>query len=151
MLAALGIPTAIFAEVIEPGSVVGSLLPSVASETGAHDVPVIAPACHDTGSAVVAVPAESERFAWISSGTWSVLGAEVGEPAITPESLAYNFTNEGGANRTYRLCKNIMGLWLVQECRRTWAAQGETLLLRPVDGNGSGGASVCLHCQPRRS
>ncbi len=125
MLAALGIPTAIFADVIEPGSVVGPLLPSLSAETGAPEVPVIAPACHDTGSAVVAVPAESEKFAWISSGTWSVLGAEVGEPAITPESLAYNFTNEGGANRTYRLCKNIMGLWLVQECRRTWAARGE--------------------------
>ena len=125
MLAALGIPTAIFAEVIKPGTIVGPLLPSLATATAAPDTPVIAPACHDTGSAVVAVPAESGRFAWISSGTWSVLGAEVGEPAITPDSLAYNFTNEGGVEGTFRLCKNIMGLWLVQECRRTWAAQGD--------------------------
>ncbi len=125
LLEALGIPTGWFGEVVDPGAVIGTLRQAVAEETGAHRTPVVAPACHDTGSAVVAVPAAGEDFAWVSSGTWSVLGAEVREPNITPESLAYNFTNEGGAGGTFRLCKNIMGLWLVQECRRTWAAHGE--------------------------
>jgi rhamnulokinase len=74
---------------------------------------------------VVAVPATGEGFAWISSGTWSILGAELPEPVIDADSLRYNFTNEGGVAGTFRLCRNIMGLWLVQECRRTWAARGE--------------------------
>jgi rhamnulokinase len=86
---------------------------------------VIAPACHDTGSAVAAVPAADQNFAWISSGTWSIMGIESPEAIITPSSLKFNFTNEGGVNGTFRFCKNIAGLWLVQECRRTWAAQGE--------------------------
>jgi len=88
-------------------------------------VSVIAPACHDTGSAVAAVPAEGLGFAWISSGTWSIMGAELPEPVINEKSLAFNFTNEGGVCRTFRFSRNIMGLWLVQECRRTWARQGE--------------------------
>jgi rhamnulokinase len=88
-------------------------------------VPVILPACHDTGSAVVAVPAKNEDFAWLSSGTWSIMGAEVREPCLTEKALEYNFTNEGGVFGTWRLSKNIMGLWLVQECRREWMRQGE--------------------------
>jgi rhamnulokinase len=90
-------------------------------------VPVIAPACHDTGSAVAAVPAAGADFAYISSGTWSLMGAELTEPIINADSLAYNFTNEGGVGGTFRFLKNIMGLWLVQESRRTWASQGESL------------------------
>ena len=125
LLETLGIPTHIFTEIVPPGSLRGPLLPAVADEVGAAGVQVIAPACHDTGSAVVAVPAERPGFAWISSGTWSIMGAEVPEAIITPESLRYNFTNEGGAGGTFRFCKNIMGLWLVQECRRWWAAHGE--------------------------
>lgn len=127
LLETLGIPTHIFTEIVPPGSLRGPLLPAVADEIGAAGAQVIAPACHDTGSAVVAVPAERPGFAWISSGTWSIMGAEVPEAIITPESLRYNFTNEGGAGGTFRFCKNIMGLWLVQECRRWWAAHGEEL------------------------
>jgi rhamnulokinase len=88
-------------------------------------VPVVAPACHDTASAIAAVPASGEDWAYISSGTWSLVGVEVREPIITQESLAGNFTNEGGVAGTFRFLKNVAGLWLLQECRRAWARQGE--------------------------
>jgi len=127
MLERLDIPPHILGEIVPPGTVLGPLLPSVAGEVGLRsDVPVIAPACHDTGSAVAAVPFESTAGCYISSGTWSLMGVEVAEPVITPQSLEYNFTNEGGVCDTFRLLKNIMGLWLVQECRRVWARQGES-------------------------
>jgi rhamnulokinase len=127
LLDALGIPARIFPEVVQPGTVLGLVLPDIAAETGCGRVPVIAPACHDTGSAVAAVPAENQHFAWISSGTWSIMGAEAAAPIVNAQSLKYNFTNEGGVNGTWRFSKNIMGLWLVQECRRTWARAGEEL------------------------
>jgi rhamnulokinase len=120
LLDAFALPTRLLPAVCEPGTVLGVLLPSVASETGAGPTPVIAPACHDTGSAVAAIPAENEDFAWLSSGTWSILGVEVRQPVLTPEALEYNFTNEGGVFGTWRLSKNITGLWLVQECKREW-------------------------------
>jgi rhamnulokinase len=126
MLQRLGIPTHIFPPIVPPGTNLGPLLPHVAEEVGLPaqgGLPVIAPACHDTGSAVVAVPAASPHFAWISSGTWSVMGTEVPEPVINDQSLRYNFTNEGSACGTFRFSRNVMGLWLVQECRRTWAHQ----------------------------
>jgi rhamnulokinase len=125
LLDGLGIPTAIFPAIVPSGTVLGRLLPSVAEETGLGDLPVVAPACHDTGSAVAAVPAAGPGFAWISSGTWSVMGAELPAPVIDTQSLAFNITNEGGVCGTFRFSKNVMGLWLVQECRRTWARQGE--------------------------
>jgi rhamnulokinase len=90
-------------------------------------LPVIVPACHDTGSAVVAVPAEGEDFAWISSGTWSIIGMEAKKPGISQTTSTYNFTNEGGVFDTWRLSKNVVGLWLVQECRRAWQRRGENL------------------------
>ena len=127
LLQALSIPERIFPEVVQPGTVLGTVLPEIAEETGCGAVPVIAPACHDTGSAVAAVPAEAQHFAWISSGTWSIMGAEAGDPIVNAQSLKYNFTNEGGVNGTWRFSKNIMGLWLVQECRRTWARASEEL------------------------
>ena len=125
VLAALKLPTHLFQPVTESGTPIGSLLPHVAEEAGAGAVRIVLPACHDTGSAVVAVPAKNQDFAWISSGTWSIMGAEVREPQVNDRALAYNFTNEGGVFGTWRLSKNIMGLWLVQECRRTWAQQEE--------------------------
>lgn len=127
VLDALGIPSRLFHPVREPGAVIGALRPSVAEETGAGEVSVVLPACHDTGSAVAAVPAEKGDFAWISSGTWSIVGAETREPIVNEKALKYNFTNEGGVLGTWRLSKNIMGLWLVQECRRTWQHLGEEL------------------------
>jgi rhamnulokinase len=127
VLDAMQIPSHLFKPVTDPGTQLGTLLPHVAEETGASGVRIVVPACHDTGSAVVAVPAKNQDFAWISSGTWSIMGAEVREPCLTEKALEYNFTNEGGVFGTWRLSKNIMGLWLVQECKRTWAHQGEDL------------------------
>ena len=118
---ALGLPSEILPEIVQPGQQLGTLLPSIASETGLPEIPVIAPACHDTGSAVAAVPTQGNDWAYISSGTWSLMGIETPEPIITDQALAHNFTNEGGVENTFRFLKNIMGLWLVQECRRTWA------------------------------
>jgi rhamnulokinase len=123
VLEALDIPTHIFKPVTDPGAVIGNILPDVAAETGAGEVEIVLPACHDTGSAVVAVPAQNQDFAWISSGTWSIMGAEMRKPVLGPKALQYNFTNEGGVFGTWRLSKNIMGLWLVQECRRSWQSQ----------------------------
>lgn len=122
ILAQLDLPTNIYPPVVQPGEVLGPLVVPIPELEG---TPVVAVATHDTGSAVAAVPTEVERFAYISSGTWSLMGAEVQEPVISPESLKYNFTNEGGVFGTYRLLKNILGMWLVQACRDTWAQEGE--------------------------
>lgn len=120
----LDLPRHVFPEIVLPGTKLGTILPDVAAATGlAPDVPVIAPATHDTGSAVAAVPVDvgtSAPWAYLSSGTWSLLGAEVREPVINDRSFALNFTNEGGVDGTIRLLKNIIGLWVVQECRRQW-------------------------------
>ena len=124
MLEKLGLPTHIFGEILPPGSVLGTLREAVADEVACPQVPVIAPATHDTGSAVAAVPVNDGDYIYISSGTWSLMGVESHYPIITEESLAYGFTNEGGVNDTFRVLKNIMGLWLVQECRREWSRQG---------------------------
>lgn len=129
LLDRLGIDSNIFSgKFISSGTIIGRLLPSVAKETGANpDVLVIAPACHDTGSAVAAVPATGNgNYAYLSSGTWSLFGIETGKPVINNKSLQYNFTNEGGADGGIRLLKNIMGLWILQECKRTWDNSGET-------------------------
>lgn len=120
LLEQMSIPTRILPPVCQPGTALGSLRPEIAAKTGAGLIPVIAPACHDTGSAVVAVPAEGKDFAWLSSGTWSIMGVEADVPCLDERALTYNFTNEGGVFGTWRLSKNIMGLWLVQECKREW-------------------------------
>ena len=117
LLDAFAIPRHIFPEVVQPGARLGTYA----------GIPVIAPACHDTGSAVAATPLTSPHSAYISSGTWSLVGLEVNAPVINDASLAANVTNEGGVYGTYRLLKNVMGLWIVQQCRATWAAAGEEL------------------------
>ncbi len=127
VLNAMEIPSHLFKPVTDPGTRLGTLLKPIAEETGVGGVRIVVPACHDTGSAVVAVPAQNQDFAWISSGTWSIMGAEVREPCVNEMALKCNFTNEGGVFGTWRLSKNIMGLWLVQECKRTWAHQGDDL------------------------
>jgi rhamnulokinase len=126
MLERLGIPARMFGEIVQPGTVLGPLRASVAEETGSRSLPVIASAGHDTASAVAAVPATGIDYIYLSSGTWSLMGVEIKDPIINNRSLAYNFTNEGGVENTFRFLKNIMGLWLVQECRREWARAGET-------------------------
>jgi rhamnulokinase len=125
LLEDMRLPAHIFGEIVPPGTRLGHLLPEVAGETGAREgLLVTAVASHDTASAVVAVPAENENFAYISSGTWSLVGVELPEPAIAPEGMRANFTNEGGFGGTTRFLKNVMGLWLLQECRRTWVREG---------------------------
>lgn len=127
LLTSLEIPSSILPEIHPPGTILGTLLPQVAKETGAREVPVIAPASHDTASAVAAVPAQTPDYLYISSGTWSLVGVEAPEPVITQDTLRLNFTNEGGVGGSFRLLKNIVGLWLVQECRRAFERQGEIL------------------------
>ena len=124
MLEKLGLPTNIFPEIVPSGTVIGPLREDVASECGVGQIPVIAPATHDTASAVAAVPAQGDDWCYISSGTWSLMGVELPQPLINEKSLRYNYTNEGGVGGTIRFLKNIMGLWLVQECRRQFQRDG---------------------------
>ena len=121
---ALGLPAGIFGQVVDPGTDLGALRASVAAECGLPDMRVVAPGTHDTASAVAAVPATGPDWAYLSSGTWSLLGVESPRPHVTPQVLAKNFTNEGGVCRTTRLLKNICGLWLLEECRREWSRNG---------------------------
>lgn len=127
IIARLGLPRRLFLEPTAPGTALGPILPEIARETGIDPgTPIIAPATHDTASAVAAAPAVEEgTWAYLSSGTWSLLGAELTEPCISAESLAADFTNEGGVAGTIRFLKNIFGLWLVQECRRSWERAGD--------------------------
>lgn len=123
----LGLPN-IFTDIIPPGTVLGPLLPEVVEELGGgEDISVVAVGSHDTASAVASVPASSKDFAYISSGTWSLMGVEIDQPIINLESASLSFTNEGGVANRIRFLKNIMGLWLVQECRRQWQREGEDL------------------------
>jgi rhamnulokinase len=124
LISLFGLPADIFGQLIQPGTVAGTLLPSVCEELGVPSFPVIAVGEHDTASAVFAVPTEEEHFAYLSCGTWSLLGTEVRQPVINKQALEWNFTNEVGVGSTYRLLKNIMGLWLIQECQRTWEKEG---------------------------
>jgi len=118
----LGFKKEIFGEIIMPGIKIGKLLPAVVREIGADsEVMVVAPACHDTGSAVAAVPVEDNiNYAYISSGTWSLLGIETPKPIINDMSFKYNFTNEGSADGGFRFLKNITGFWIIQECKKFW-------------------------------
>jgi len=127
LLERLGIPTHYLPPIVEAGTVLGGLLPAVMDETGAKQVRVVAPGSHDTASAVAAVPVESADTAYLSSGTWSLMGVETKQPVMNADALAFNVTNEGGVCDTIRLLKNIAGLWIIQECRRTWAAEGQAL------------------------
>lgn len=113
-LSAIDVPLDIFPKVNKPGTRLGDY----------QGIPVILPATHDTGSAVVAVPTTTENYAYLSSGTWSLLGLEVDEPIINDQAYAYNVTNEGGVYGNFRLLKNVMGLWLAQQCRATWTQAG---------------------------
>jgi len=119
----LDLPSDLPAEIVEPGSVVGALSSGAASGTTLAGTPVIAPGAHDTASAVAAVTAR-DGTAFLSSGTWSLVGTELDGPVINSESLRLNFTNEGGVCATTRLLKNVMGLWMLQCCRQCWSAKG---------------------------
>ena len=124
----LNLPIEIMPEVINPGTIVGTLTKNVAKEIGCGEIPVLAVGSHDTASAVAAVPADRKtKWAYLSSGTWSLMGVETPNAIVNDKTFAYPFTNEGGVEGTIRLLKNIMGLWLVQECKRQWQKEGEDL------------------------
>ena len=125
LLEAAGLNADIFPEVQMPGCVIGKLTDALAEETRIGKVDVVAVAGHDTASAVAAVPAENEKFAYLSSGTWSLMGIEVKEPIITEESFRHNFTNEGGVEGTTRFLKNICGMWILEQCRKEWEREGK--------------------------
>ena len=119
-----GIPKEILQEIILPGTILGNIRNEVADETGSKLIPVIAVAGHDTASAIVSAPCSQTNFAYISSGTWSLMGIECPKPHISAQTRQLNFTNEGGVNGTTRFLKNIMGMWLIQEVQRIWEAEG---------------------------
>jgi rhamnulokinase len=120
------LPRNIFPPIVKPGTILGALLPEINAETGlARDVKVLATCTHDTGAAVAAVPARGDDWAYLSSGTWSLIGVELPEPNLGAAALAKNFTNEVGYGGTIRFLKNIVGLWILQECRREWADAGK--------------------------
>jgi len=123
----LGLPMSIMPEIVMPGTVVGELTDAVAAEIGCGKIPVIAIGSHDTASAVLGVPGAGANWAYLSSGTWSLMGVELPQAIVNDKSFKHEFTNEGGVENTIRLLKNIMGLWLVQECKRQWQREGQDL------------------------
>jgi len=130
----LQIPTHVFGELIQPGTVVGYLTDALCDELGCPKVPVIAVGSHDTASAVASVPVtESYPYAYISTGTWALMGTELDAPEISEASYRYNFTNEGGVCGKIRFLKNIMGLWIVQECKRQWEREGKSLTFNDLE------------------
>jgi len=129
-LSALELPQDLFPPLIRPGETIGPLLPAIAAQTGLPEATlVVAVGSHDTASAVLAVPAETDDFAYISSGTWSLVGVELRHPVLSQASRLANFTNELGVDGTVRYLRNTGGLWLLSECQRTWAAQGSAVSL----------------------
>jgi len=120
---AIGFDINLMQELVLPGTILGNIKTDIQKETGSAPIPVVAVAAHDTASAIASVPATGRNWAYISSGTWSLMGIESDHPLISEEIQKLNFTNEGGVEGTTRFLKNIMGLWLLQECRRTWSAE----------------------------
>lgn len=131
LMESLGLPTTLPAPIVEPGSTIGTLLPGIARCASLTGTSMIAPAAHDTGSAVAAISAR-DGTAFLSSGTWSLLGTELDAPVLTADALRLNFTNEGGVCGTTRLLKNVMGLWMLQSCRQCWTEQGKAFEYREL-------------------
>lgn len=130
LLKKFGLPTRIFPKVVQPGTVLGTVRKSVSEKTGLGPIKVVAPPTHDTGAAVTGIPTANTgkaNWAYISSGTWSLMGIESQKAILSDRVLELNFTNEGGIDGTSRVLKNIMGLWLVQQCKRSFEAAGKNL------------------------
>ncbi len=127
ILDALKLPSNILPKIVAPGTIVGQLGAKIGVELGCGPIPVIAVGAHDTASAVAAVPASGGKWAYLSSGTWSLMGVEIPKAVVSDKTFQHDFTNEGGVQNTIRLLKNIMGLWLTQECRRQWQREGQEL------------------------
>ena len=136
LLERLGIDSSILRPIVQPGTKVGVLKDEICKATGMDPVPVIAVAGHDTASAIAAVPAEDEHFAYLSSGTWSLMGIESPVPVIDSKSYEYNVTNEGGIEGTTRFLKNITGMWLLEQSRKTWAAEGRNYTYAEIEAMG---------------
>lgn len=129
-----GIPSNLFHPVVNPGTIIGTLRPELSEELSVGKISISTVASHDTESAIAAVPAEDgKKFAYISCGTWSLMGLELSKPLINQKTMEYNLANEGGVNDTTCLLKNIMGLWLVQECRRQWKRDGEAISYQEME------------------
>ncbi len=124
LIDAMGLPRSIFPEVVAPCTRLGRLTAALQSETGLGEIEVVAGCVHDTGAAVAAVPAAGDAWAYLSSGTWSLIGVELPAPLISKEGLSANFTNETGVGGTSRFLRNASGLWILQECRKAWARAG---------------------------
>ena len=122
LFSVLNLPESLFPEVVPSGTKLGRLKKALADESGLDEIEVLASCSHDTGAAVAAVSASGDDWAYLSSGTWSLMGVELASPLITAECRELNFTNEIGFGGSIRLLKNISGLWLVQECRRVWSS-----------------------------
>ena len=137
----LGINPDIFPAIVQPGTKVGVLKPEIAAETGIGRVPVIAVAGHDTASTIAAVPAANPHFAYLSSGTWSLMGIESPRPLISDETCKLNFTNEGGVEGTTRFLKNITGMWLLEQARKSWAKEGRTYTYPEIEAMANSAAS----------
>lgn len=125
LLKMVGLSEENFAPIVLSGSVIGELSDSVRQQTNLDNVSVVAVAGHDTASAVLATPAENDNFAYLSSGTWSLMGVESKDPVVNDETFSLNFTNEGGADGSIRLLKNICGMWLIEQCKKEWDKNGE--------------------------
>jgi rhamnulokinase len=126
LLEAIGVSPSLLLPLTDPGTVIGTLTDALVEETGVGKTPVVTVAGHDTASAVLAVPAENKNFAYLSSGTWSLMGVETEAPIMTKDSYEKNFTNEGGIEGTTRFLKNITGMWLLEQCRKEWEREGRT-------------------------
>ena len=144
LFAPMGIPEKLFTEIVQPGNILGGLLPEVLEDVGDIKAQVVNVAGHDTGSAIAAVPAKGDNFVYISSGTWSLMGTESKEPIINEKSALYDFTNEGGINDTIRVLRNVAGLWLEQESIRQWEREGEKTTFNEL-------SEMAVKCEPCKS
>lgn len=145
---ALGVKKSLFPKIVHPATVLGPVIGTLKDKPSLAQAKVIATCSHDTGAAVAAVPGHGENWAYLSSGTWSLLGAELPGPVLTDAARAASFTNEVGLGNTIRFLKNIAGLWVLQECRRAWEAAGQKFdydeLTRLAIANGPAKAHLCL-------
>jgi len=133
VIKAAGLPSKIFGKIVKPGTKLGSLLPELREELGIKKLDIVVPGSHDTASAVAAVPTDLKNPAYLSSGTWSLLGTERKSPLLTKDAEKFQFTNEGGVCGTIRVLKNITGLWLLQESRRIWNEKGDKISFAEIE------------------
>ncbi|MGR5879034.1 FGGY-family carbohydrate kinase [Bacillus pacificus] len=149
LMTKLKLPKEIMGNIVMPGTTLGPTLSSIHNEFGMKPVKVIAGAGHDTACALAALPIKSENSVFMSCGTWILMGVQVKDPVINEQALEWGFTNEGTADGEFRLLKNIMGLWLIQECRGTWAKRRQAFYLRRRSNVDSKYKAICTFHRPR--